>query len=88
MSSRLDQLRTLRRRLDHEIAIETRRAACEPRRVTPLTPVQRLVAAGATIAEVRAWAHTRRLIPLHQTRGRLSADLVDQYLAALNAGEV
>ena len=85
MSSRLDRLHSLRQRLDHEIAIETQRAACEPRPPVPPTQAQRLAAAGSSSADVRAWAQAQGLIPTGQTFGRLRADVVDAYLDAQEA---
>lgn len=89
--TRLEQLRALRARLDHEIAAELRRAAQEPdprpvttarkssrrRPATPNATSQLLEQLGVTAADVRAWAReSGRDVPAH---GRLSLALVEAY---------
>lgn len=83
--TRLDQLKALRRRLDHEIAIEARRSLDAPtaRRSKPRTRTyrERLEARGIEARQVKEWAVANGLLP-EVKRGRVSLDLIEAYWEA------
>lgn len=90
VGSRLEQLRALRRRLDHEIATEERRIALDvPARPAPRPPRPtevnrvdvRLRELGVTAREVKEWAYDAGLI-LEIKRGRVSEALVEHFADA------
>lgn len=90
--TRLEQLQALRRRIDHEIAVEAARLVDEQagrRRPptyergsrTPEPVIELLNQHGLTALQVKQWAHHAGLID-RITRGRVALDLVRAYIAA------
>lgn len=84
VGTRLEQLQTLRNRLDHEIAAEQRRLALAPT-VRPIhhatLPAPRPAPVGGLPATsvIRAWAIDNGYISEHQRHGRLPAHVFEIY---------
>lgn len=83
--TRLDQLKALRRRLDHEIAVEARRMLDGPRPIRkatrPRSYTERLGGRGIEARQVKEWAVANGLLP-EVKRGRVSLDLIEAYWEA------
>lgn len=93
VGTRLEQLETLRARLDHEIASERRRVLLAQPSSPHTVPVPgprpdpmkaALAKANTTTRDVRAWAIREGLMSPTQRHGRIGLEIIDRYREAMS----